>query len=181
MSSWAANLDIKSSTTDSGIIWFICFRTWLMKIDTSIGRINVISLRITRRWRSTWWSTSSGRCIVGWPGASGGEPVAPPCVLVLVTGLAWVFATTSFTSVQVIYYYILSIYEINSGLALAGRQVADGYYSYHPATNFLFVANFLFVLFFCLATRIFLPCGVVECRLMLKKLTIFLWCAYIWN
>ena len=25
-----------------------------------------------------------------------------------------------------------------SGLALAGHQVADGYYSYHPAINFFF-------------------------------------------
>ena len=41
--------------------------------------------------------------------------------------------------------------------------------------TFFFVANLLFFV----ATRIFLPCGVVECRLMLKKLTIFLWCAYI--
>ena len=43
-----------------------------------------------------------------------------------------------------------------------------------------FCSKFFLIIFF-LATRIFLPCGVVECRLMLKKLTIFVWCTYIWN
>ena len=34
-----------------------------------------------------------------------------------------------------------------SGLALAGRQVADGYYSYHPAIKIIFVVAKLFIYF----------------------------------